>query len=59
MSVSVFALTVDISGLGLCRQQRIADAVDVLSHDPDDVLTTLDQLWHLEKWTAGVIRQYG
>ena len=42
-------LTEHVSGLGLCRQERLADAVDVLSHDPDDVVTTLDQLRHLRK----------
>ena len=51
-------LTEDVSGLGLCRQQWVADAIDVLSHDPDDVLTTLDQLRHLQKQIAGVNHQY-
>lgn len=58
-SVSVFVrLTKDVSSLGLCRQQGVTDAIDVLSHDPDDVLTTLDQLRHLKKQTAAVVCQY-
>ncbi len=50
-------LTEDVSSLGLCRQQRIADAIDVLSHDPDDVLTTLDKLRYLKQQIAGAVRQ--
>lgn len=40
-------LTEDIFSLGLGREQRFADAIDVLSHDPDDVLSSLDQLGNL------------
>lgn len=41
-------LTEDISGPGLCRQQRITDTIDVLSHDPDDVFTAFDQFGDLQ-----------
>lgn len=42
-----WGLTENVPGLGLSRQQRLTDAVDVLSHDPDDVLTAFNQLRHL------------
>lgn len=51
------SLTEHLSGLDLGGQQRFADAVDVLGHDPDDVLTTLNQFWHLNQQRR-VIRLY-
>ena len=47
-------LTEDIFSLGLGRQQRFADAVDVLSHDPDNVVSALDQLWNLMSKHIGI-----
>lgn len=47
--LSLSGLTEDVSGLGLCGQEGVTDAVHVLSHDPDDVLTTFDQLRHLKQ----------
>lgn len=40
--------TVDVSGFSFCRLQRVADAIDVLSHDSDDIFTAFNQLWHLQ-----------
>lgn len=49
LSLCLSGLTEDVSGLCLRGQQGVADAVDVLSHDPDDVLTTLDQFGNLKQ----------
>lgn len=53
LSMCLSGLTEDVSGLGLGRQQGVADAIDVLSHDPDDVLTTFNQFRHLKQKTSG------
>lgn len=60
MSVSLWTsgLTEDVSSLGLCRQEGLADAVNVLSHDPDDVLATLNQFRNLTKQTVVWLSSY-
>lgn len=47
-------LTEDIFSLGLSREQRFTDAIDVLSHDPDDVLSSLNQLGNLRSEHIGI-----
>lgn len=40
--------TVDVSGFSFNRLQRVTDAIDVLSHDSNDIFTAFNQLWHLQ-----------
>lgn len=54
---SFLGLTEDVSGFSLCRLQRVTDAIDVLSHDSDDIFTAFDQLWHLQEETSGCVSE--